>query len=194
MSRDSNYHSGRKDNCCYFCDCGPPLEEHHVIPQRFGGPDTKKNIVELCQLCHQRLERLYDKSFYQWFGIEDEQGQRKFHRQCETEDCTNKAKVELGNTVELLSKYMEGMFIARNRDDIFKSGLYCKPCAAQNAVKTHQFWKERYRQQRSRLHDEARSAYVTPGASLSTIRAIDIDKPKSAEWLYEFTLVDEADD
>lgn len=78
----SNYHGGSKRDECYFCGCGGPLEEHHVIPQRFGGPDTRENTVELCQLCHQRLERLYDKSFYEWFGIEDESGKRKFQRPC----------------------------------------------------------------------------------------------------------------
>lgn len=80
----SNYHDGHKRDKCYFCGCGGPLEEHHIIPQRFGGPDTKENIVELCQLCHRRLERLYDKSFYEWFGIDDSKGRRLYHRPCQS--------------------------------------------------------------------------------------------------------------
>lgn len=93
----SNYHTGSKERNCYFCNCGPPLREHHIIPQRFDGPDTKDNTVELCDLCHKRLERLYDKSFYEWFGIEDETGERHFHRPCQFQkanNCNNQAQVK----------------------------------------------------------------------------------------------------
>lgn len=92
---DSNYHSGEKNTECYFCGCGPPLREHHIIPQRFGGPDTAENIVELCDLCHKRIERLYDKSFYEWFGIKDETGERTFHRSCADSSCGNTADLKI---------------------------------------------------------------------------------------------------
>lgn len=93
----SNYHRGSREDKCYFCGSGPPLEEHHVIPQRFDGPDSKENIVELCHLCHTRLEQLYDRSFYEWFGIEDKDGERKFHRQCQTADCKKTVDVTMFN-------------------------------------------------------------------------------------------------
>lgn len=129
----SNYHSGSKKRSCYFCDCGPPLDEHHVIPQRFGGPDSKENIVEVCQLCHQRLEALYDKSFFEWFGIEDEQGERTFHRQCEAVDCTNQAAVK----VHAMRAYGLLENVA-NRTQAYR----CRPCASKLAS---EMWQEELR-------------------------------------------------
>jgi len=78
----SNYHKEPKRDSCYFCPARRDLEEHHVIPQRFGGSDGPENVVTVCSKCHKRLERLYDKSFYEWFGIDDEEGERHFHRPC----------------------------------------------------------------------------------------------------------------
>lgn len=91
---DSNYHHGEKNESCYFC-LSLGTEEHHIIPQRFGGPDERDNIVEVCESCHKKLERLYDKSFYEWFGIEDEKGERKFHRACAYRYCDNHATREI---------------------------------------------------------------------------------------------------
>jgi len=50
---------------CYFCDSAQKLEKHHIIPQRFGGSDEEKNLVTVCRSCHEKLERLYNKEFYQ---------------------------------------------------------------------------------------------------------------------------------
>lgn len=86
----SNYHNGRKRDVCYFCNA-QGTEEHHIIPQRFDGPDKSTNIVGVCKPCHKKLERLYDKSFYEWFGIEDEKGERKYHQPCYREECSEKA-------------------------------------------------------------------------------------------------------
>lgn len=57
---------------CYFCrdDCHV-LEEHHIVPERHGGSDADRNKVALCPTCHAKLERLYDRRFYQSLGIGD---------------------------------------------------------------------------------------------------------------------------
>lgn len=89
----SNYHSGRKRSHCYFCGAFGNLQEHHIIPDRFDGPDKPENIVELCSTCHDKIERLYDKQFYEHFGIEDEKGRRAFHRTCGIADCTDTVQI-----------------------------------------------------------------------------------------------------
>jgi hypothetical protein len=92
---DSAYHDGSKRDNCYFCGAFGNLEEHHVIPQRFDGPDAEENIVELCKSCHKKIERLYDSAFFEWFGIEDESGKRTFHRSCVLADCAELTEVVL---------------------------------------------------------------------------------------------------
>lgn len=43
------------------CDiCGKPARTlHHIQPRRWGGPDEKKNLVPLCEVCHGKLEVHY---------------------------------------------------------------------------------------------------------------------------------------
>lgn len=84
--KESNYHKGGKRDHCYFCGAWK-TEEHHIIPQRFDGPDSPTNTVEVCSECHKKLERLYDKKFYEYFGIKDEDGKRRFHTACSHHDC-----------------------------------------------------------------------------------------------------------
>jgi len=57
---------------CYFCGSEGPIQTHHIVPQRFNGSDLKENLVDLCPNCHERIERLYDKSFYDSLGVEKE--------------------------------------------------------------------------------------------------------------------------
>jgi len=60
----SNNQTKRDD--CYFCGGGEGvLETHHIVPRRFGGSDEAENLVDLCPTCHQKLERLYDRRFYE---------------------------------------------------------------------------------------------------------------------------------
>lgn len=113
MSR-SNYHGGPKRDHCYFCGAFGGIEEHHIIPQRFGGPDNEANTVGLCSTCHDKIERLYDASFYEHFGIEDESGQRAFHRACAQHGCKQ--------TVEVRFKLRAGPITG-----------YCTGCAMQKA-------------------------------------------------------------
>jgi len=86
MSR-SNYNRGEKRERCYFCPATHGLEEHHIVPKRFGGGDGTVNIVTVCEKCHNKLERLYDKRFYEHFGIDDEKGERRKHRICNFKRC-----------------------------------------------------------------------------------------------------------
>jgi hypothetical protein len=57
---------------CYFCgDESDVLESHHLVPRRYNGSDKDRNLVTVCPTCHQKLERLYDKRFYQSLGMSE---------------------------------------------------------------------------------------------------------------------------
>jgi len=50
------------DRCQICGDVRPrSLEEHHILPRRFGGGDYEDNLVTLCASCHRALESIYDK-------------------------------------------------------------------------------------------------------------------------------------
>jgi hypothetical protein len=51
---------------CYICGEENPnvLEEHHLVPSRFGGSDRDENVATLCRNCHYCVERLYDEQFW----------------------------------------------------------------------------------------------------------------------------------
>ena len=77
-----NYQDKINDSSCHFCARQREIQAHHIVPQRFNGRDTRENLVGVCERCHKKLERLYDKRFYEQLGIPDEKGKRKFHFQC----------------------------------------------------------------------------------------------------------------
>lgn len=54
------------DDSCFICgfDKEYALEEHHLIPRRYGGPDSEANVVTVCSNCHQALESLYNDRFF----------------------------------------------------------------------------------------------------------------------------------
>lgn len=76
---------------CYFCGSSEDIEEHHIVPQRLGGSDKRSNTVDLCHDCHWKLERLYNKDFWEAIGIEDPRTTRETHVTCEYHGCTNPA-------------------------------------------------------------------------------------------------------
>lgn len=76
---------------CYFCESDSELEDHHIVPQRFQGSDSKSNIVTLCHDCHWKLERLYNKDFWEAIGIEDPRTTQEKHITCEYHGCTSQA-------------------------------------------------------------------------------------------------------
>lgn len=49
---------------CKFCSEHECLEEHHIVPQRYGGPDASFNLVKLCPNCHRKIENLYTDSAF----------------------------------------------------------------------------------------------------------------------------------
>lgn len=59
---------------CFICGDSREnsLEEHHIVPRRFGGGDLDDNLVTLCASCHSALEKIYDDSFYKRLGVEKE--------------------------------------------------------------------------------------------------------------------------
>lgn len=87
---------------CYFCGGGSEvIEQHHIVPRRFGGGDESENLVEVCPTCHEKLERLYDKRFYDELGIEKEVGVES-DRRCAYKGCESKnTRLLRGDDVEL---------------------------------------------------------------------------------------------
>lgn len=59
-------------NRCFICGEDTPsrLQTHHIVPRRHGGSDNSENLVRLCANCHQAIEKMYDKRFYQELGVE----------------------------------------------------------------------------------------------------------------------------
>lgn len=78
---------------CHFCARQTNIQEHHIVPQRFKGSDDRENLVGVCERCHKKLERLYDKRFYERLGITDEKGERENHFPCLV--CDSRATVKL---------------------------------------------------------------------------------------------------
>lgn len=84
---------------CHFCGTPEPLDEHHIVPRRFGGSDDRENIVTVCPTCHRKLERLYDRRFYTELGVtsEDSDGEHI----CASTDCTSLDTRKLGGYTEI---------------------------------------------------------------------------------------------
>jgi len=47
------------------------MEEHHILPRRYGGTDDEGNLVTLCASCHRAVESIYDEEFWQAAGIKE---------------------------------------------------------------------------------------------------------------------------
>jgi len=61
---------------CQICGVKRPrsMEEHHILPRRFGGSDTDDNLVVLCANCHRAVESIYDKQFWESVGLRPTEG------------------------------------------------------------------------------------------------------------------------
>lgn len=58
------------DRCQICGDVRPrSMEEHHILPRRFGGDDHEENLVTLCGSCHRAVESIYDKKFWTSVGL-----------------------------------------------------------------------------------------------------------------------------
>jgi len=89
---------------CYFCDGGADvLEQHHIVPRRHGGSDESENLVDLCPTCHQKLERLYDKRFYDEIGVNPSNNSRDIGL-CGWNECLAEGKhlLKAWNDMELV--------------------------------------------------------------------------------------------
>lgn len=98
MSRDVCYICGNKNR--------DVLEQHHIVPRRFGGGDEDENLVQLCSNCHTSVERLYDKRFYDELGVsKPEDGEQADGRHtCYNNDCTSRETTKLES--ELLEMWL----------------------------------------------------------------------------------------
>jgi len=76
-------------NECYFCDSTEDIEEHHILPQRFDGSDAETNTVDVCHDCHWKLERLYNKDFWEAIGVDDPRATKESHVSCDIHSCMN---------------------------------------------------------------------------------------------------------
>jgi len=81
----------QSESGCYFCESTKNIEEHHIVPQRFDGSDEPTNIVDLCHSCHWKLERLYNKEFWEVIGIEDPRTTAESHISCAHTNCSEPA-------------------------------------------------------------------------------------------------------
>jgi hypothetical protein len=96
---------------CYFCSSSEDIEEHHIVPQRFQGSDSEANTVDVCHDCHWKLERLYNKDFWEAIGIEDPRSTRESHITCYQHGCTEPSV---------------GWFSGSNKHGDTRKGRYCK--------------------------------------------------------------------
>lgn len=55
---------------CEVCGATSNLEEHHLLPQRYNGPDKEWNLVTLCEDCHNDIEGVYDSEFFTQLGLD----------------------------------------------------------------------------------------------------------------------------
>jgi len=59
---------------CFICgeDNTTVLQEHHILPRRYGGGNSDDNLVTLCANCHEAVEKIYDDEFYEQAGCQGE--------------------------------------------------------------------------------------------------------------------------
>jgi hypothetical protein len=62
---------------CQVCGHDASLDEHHIVPRRYGGSDRDENLVTLCANCHRAIEEIYDDRFYRALGVGKESESRK---------------------------------------------------------------------------------------------------------------------
>jgi 5-methylcytosine-specific restriction endonuclease McrA len=59
----------------------PRLEAHHIIPRRFGGKNTIKNGITLCDNCHKYIEYKSNKDNNDFIDI-IKQDKKKLTKEC----------------------------------------------------------------------------------------------------------------
>lgn len=100
---------------CFICGESNQnvLQKHHIVPRRHGGSDQTNNLVDLCASCHQAIEKIYNKSFYdRLFSRYSEKTHQQNHDNC-IYQCNN----------------CDGHF---HTDDLLKQGNTCPFCHKQS--------------------------------------------------------------
>jgi len=81
----------RDNNKCCICDHKKDLQLHHIVPQRFKGPNEYWNLILICNKCHSNwhkleseLEIMWDMTncvyrFYCFLGVDDPEDQSNIH-------------------------------------------------------------------------------------------------------------------
>ena len=93
---------------CYICGepVGHLLETHHIVPRRHGGSDNVENLVDLCPSCHQALEKIYDKRFYNRLkNALDEKELAEPNTEDSKSKLRKKSSLELVEDVEMSEEY-----------------------------------------------------------------------------------------
>lgn len=90
---------------CRFCQESRDevLEEHHVVPRRYGGSDHSENLITVCSNCHSVLEKIYDDSFYRRLGVESGEVVEYTH----TVDNIDLDQMDIEERVEFLRESVE---------------------------------------------------------------------------------------
>lgn len=108
---------------CYFCGSDGPIQTHHLIPRRFDGSDAIRNLVDLCPTCHQRLERLYDDTFFAAIGAGPMDKQVQLILRAAVEDIEDTV-AETSNVLNQLSNNIEKKYIrVENTDDAVENAI-----------------------------------------------------------------------
>jgi len=83
------------EDTCFICGESRPnsIEQHHIVPRRFGGSDDSENLVGLCASCHSAVEKLYDRRFYDKLGVK----KAATSSTCALDGCTATADKTLDN-------------------------------------------------------------------------------------------------
>ena len=66
----------RDENRCQICGGqGKLLEVHHIMPRHLGGHDHPRNLITLCDACHDEVHRVISRSIEK--GIEESMNRAK---------------------------------------------------------------------------------------------------------------------
>lgn len=91
----SDYNDAVRAEQCHFCPARHDLQTHHIVPRRKNGSNSQENLVIVCEDCHQKLEAIYDKRFYERLGLSDERGAKRSHYACFLVNCPNTARLNI---------------------------------------------------------------------------------------------------
>jgi len=64
---------------CTICGAIGQIDQHHLVPRRYGAPDASWNLAGLCRDCHQAVEAIYTDDVWHWVGLHRDREQRECH-------------------------------------------------------------------------------------------------------------------